>query len=211
MVPKKKRSLKGCLKCSVLLTRYNWNIYDKKVQHYICKECRKKQDKIRQKSNLTYNKKQYERYRGRRSAVIFYYGNQCAKCQEDDYNKLTVYRISGGNVDINYLYNNLVSKNEYQVLCYNCRCQPNKDKYALKNKKAVIAHYGGYCPDCNEENVERLTLNYQVSAKFYRQLVIDKFPDLGLHVLCFNCHHSKIEIAKYPPEDLKNLGEVQTT
>ena len=206
MSPQKKRSPKSCLKCSVLLTRYNWNIYDKKNKHHICKNCRQEQDKIRQEANPDYNKKQYERYRERRSAVIFYYGNQCAKCQEEDYSRLTIYRMSGGNVDINYLYNNLVSKNEYQVICYNCRCQPGKDKYALKNKRAAIAHYGGYCPDCNEDNIDKLTLNHQVSAKFYRQLVQNGFPDLGLQVLCFNCYHSKIETAKYSLEDEKSLG-----
>jgi|SRR5208283_754804 len=208
MTPQKKRRLKSCSKCLVSLRKHNWNIYDKKAQHYICKSCRQEQDKIRKDSNPDYNRTQHKRYRERRSAVIFYYGNQCAKCQEDEYGKLTVYRINGGGVDINYLYNNLVSKNEYQVLCYNCRKKPSQDKYALKNKRAVITHYGGYCPTCNEDDISKLTLNHQVSAKFYRQLIVSGFPDLGLQVFCFNCYHSKIESDKYP---LESLGQVQST
>jgi len=204
MSSKKKRSLKHCLKCSNLLKKNNWNIYDKNVGHYICKSCRKIQDKIRQEANPDYSKKQYERYRCRRSAVIFYYGNQCFKCEEDDYSKLAVFRINGGNVDINYLYNNLVDKNEYRVTCYNCRCRPNKDKYALQNKRAAITHYGGYCSICNEDSIEKLTLNHDVSAKFYRELISNNFLNLDLQVFCFNCYHNKID-------NEKSLGQVQST
>lgn len=190
MASTKKSSQIPCLKCGNLLTSQNWSKSDRKIGYYICKECRKVKDKNYHKTDPDYNKKQRGRYRMRRSAVIFYYGNQCAKCQEDNYSKLIMCRIGKGNVDINHLYNELVDKNTYNVLCYNCRCRPISDK----TKQTVITHYGAYCIDCGEDKIECLTLNCKMTAKLYRQIIKDNFPDKDeFVVLCFNCRHGRTD------------------
>jgi hypothetical protein len=170
----------------------------------------------------------------RRSAVIFQYGNQCAQCGEDEYTKLTIDHKNGGGSAhrremggagiVDYLYNNLINKDGYQVLCYNCNCSKNviyKDKYALRDKKIVIEHYGSVCNDCKEDRIERLTIDhknndgaaqrkkygYKTGSRFYRWAIKNAFPDnLGLQVLCFNCNCSKRAIEKYEPEAEKQPG-----
>jgi hypothetical protein len=160
---------KKCLKCKLQLTRFNWKKHDQKSGHYICQECRKEYDRKRHHRDLKYGKKQRNRYRERRSAVIFHYGNECTKCSEDDYTKLSVSSVQGGRVDINYLYNNLIDKNGYQVYCYNCLAIKPKNKYTLRK----IELYGGCCSECKEDHTERLVL-------------------VGTVVLCLNCNHSRI-------------------
>lgn len=199
----KKRRLKKCHKCVVPLTKWNWSKCDRKIGHYICLGCRKGRDRRRHNSDLEFKKKRLDRYRMRRSAVIFSYGNECAKCQEDNYSKLTMCKINGGRVDINFLYNNVVDKINYQVLCYNCRCtKENKDQ----NKKAAIVHYGGCCSICNEDKLERLTLDCKTSANLYRKLVKEGFTSTELKVLCFNCYNDSIYQAKYPQVSAKELN-----
>jgi hypothetical protein len=204
MLSGNKRSRAKCHKCVICLTRWNWAKCDRKIGHRICFGCRKGQDRRRHASDQEYKKKQLDRYRMRRSAVIFSYGNECVSCQEDNYNKLTMHKIGGGRVSIDFLYNNLINKVGYQVLCYNCRCtdKANKDP----NKKAVIAHYGEYCSVCKEDKLERLTLDINTSAKVFRYLVHDEFPDLDVRVLCFNCHNDRIVLEKYSPEAEKQSG-----
>jgi hypothetical protein len=173
----------------------------------------------------------------RRSAVILFYGNQCAGCGEDDYTKLTIDHINGGGNAhrremtgnlIDHLYNNLINRDVYQVLCYNCNCSKNvvyKDKRALQKKKIVIAIYGGCCAECSEDRIERLTIDhknndgaeqrrkygYKTGSAFYRWLINHEFPqNLGLQALCFNCNCSKISLAKYPPEKPQSLAGINT-
>jgi hypothetical protein len=186
-----------CRKCLILLTKYTWDKGDTKISNYICKNCRKGNDRQRHNLDPEFKKKQLDRYRQRRSAVIFSYGNECSKCQEDNYNKLTMCKIGGGRVDINFLYNNVPDKLLYEVLCYNCRCTiPNKDT----NKKIVIAHYGGYCFNCNEEKLEKLTLDINTNTQFFYNLVKDIFPFKDIKVLCFNCKNDIIAFERYHSE-----------
>lgn len=229
MISVKKGSPRPCIKCSVPLTDQNWAPYNKNNGTYICILCRKKKEKLRYLIDLDYGKKQRNRYRMRRSAVIFQYGNKCAQCSEDDYTRLTIDHINGGrsahrkimttNI-IDYLYNNIVNKDGYQVLCYNCNCSKDviyKDKYALRDKKKVMEAYGGYCAECKEDRIERLTIDHKnndgaaqrkkwgcaTGARMYRWLIKQSYPqDLGLQILCFNCNCSKIAISKYEPEEL---------
>lgn len=169
----------------------------------------------------------------RRGAIIFQYGNECKQCGENDYSKLTIDHITGGgnlhrkqmstNI-IDYLYNNLVDVDGYQVLCYNCNCSKNvvyKDKYALRDKKKVIDYYGDFCVECNEYRIERLTIDhsnndgaeqrshygYKTGVTFYRWLIRNNFPNnLGLQTLCYNCNCSKISTTKYELEEAKQPG-----
>jgi hypothetical protein len=197
MLSTKKRSQKTCSKCRVLLSQRNWPVYDQKIGRHICKACRKIEDKKYHKLDPDYARKQKNRYRMRRSAVILAYGNACsyssedgyAICGEDDYTKLTIIG------DVNYLYNNVVQKTGYQVVCYNCsKSNSYKDKYALQYKKQVIDAYGKCCSECKEDRIERLTLN---TFKRYRWLIRNQFPkDIGIQVLCYNCKHSKIAAQK---------------
>lgn len=199
MTSQKKLSLKNCLKCKEYLSSYNWNKYDKKVKHYICKICRKKQDKKRYRKNSDYSKKQMARYRSRQSAIIHSYGDACIFCGEDNYYKLI---IDCKNNDVkqtsnkiyNWLYNNPIQKDGYQILCYNCKCSKNityKDKYALRDKKRVIEAYGNQCVECGEDKIERLTIENKKSntgIHLYRWIIKNDFPDnLGLKIMCYNC------------------------
>lgn len=184
MTSTKKRIQKSCSKCTILLTSKNWNNGDKKIKYYICKSCRKIKDK--KYHNKDYAIKQRNRYRARKSAVILAYGNTCTKCGENEYAKLIMNKSN-----INYLYDNIVQKDGYQILCYNCsKPKLYKDKYFLKYKIQVINSYGGVCYKCQEDNIERLTLNY---TKNYRWLIKNQFPtDLDIKVICYNCKHEPI-------------------
>ncbi len=233
MKSQKNKRLKHCIKCGVSLTKKNWLKYLVKRSNYICTPCYREYGKRYHKTDLDYNKKQRNRCRMRRSAVIFQYGNRCAQCGEDDYNKLTIDHVNGGgnahrkeirNCIVDYLYNNLIDRDGYQVLCYNCNCSKNvtyKDKYALRDKKLVIDHYGGFCAECKEDRIERLTIDhknndgavqrrhygYKTGVTFYRWLIRNDFPNnLGLQVLCFNCSCSKISTIKYHLEAEKQPG-----
>lgn len=203
MSSQKKSSLKQCIKCTVLLTDDNWNEYDKKTKHYICKQCHKIQDKNNKTNNLNYNQKQAARYHNRKSAVIHFYGDNCAKCGEDEYYKLTIHCLN--NIDkkiittniYDYLYNNIIDKDNYQVLCYNCSKNKNyKDKYALRDKIKVINHYGGECFICKEDKIEKLIIDKSnitqpiiiSGVRIYRWIIKNNYPSIGLQVLCHNCN-----------------------
>lgn len=228
MCSTKNDSPNHCNKCSILLTDENWKIYDKNIGRYICQNCRKSTDKLYYTTSPDYNKKQRNRSRMRRSAVIFYYGNKCVQCDEDDYTKLTIDHINGGGSQhrkqistniVDYLYNNLIDKDGYQVLCYNCNCSKNvkyKDKYALINKIKAIEAYGKICKECGEDRIERLTIDHKnndgaaqrkqlkcsTGVRMYRWLIKNNFPqDLGLQVLCFNCNCCKRATAKFEIEN----------
>lgn len=205
MITKKNDSLK-CIKCGNKLNDNNWNAYDKVVNHYICKKCRKIQDRNRQFHDPEYSIKQRNRHRMRKSAVIFHYGNQCAQCGEDDYTKLKIHTQKGGSQPYDALYNGSVNKKMHQVLCYNCSksLTPIKDKYALRDKKKVMEAYGNQC-QCGENRAERLTLQNQMDktgVALYRWLIKQNYPqDMGLRVVCFNCNYSKIASAKLAAEE----------
>lgn len=203
----KNSSLKYCIKCSILLTDINWTLHDRKSSHYCCKECRKQQNNINRNNDIKYNDKQLARFRMRKSAVIFSYGNKCTLCYEDDYDKLLIDKISKKKrINIyDYLYNNVINKDEYQVLCYNCSCSKNtiyKDKYVLRDKNKVINNYGGYCIKCKEGRIERLIITNKNNddtklicrhngSKMYRWLIKNNYPsNLELQILCFNCNQS---------------------
>lgn len=212
----KNSSPRSCIKCAIMLSDENWASYDKKVSHYICKPCRKIQDKRTHSKDSLYNDKQLARTRERKSAVIFAYGNKCELCMEDDYDKLTIDHINNnggkhrkevGNV-YEWLFNQPVMKDGYQVLCYNCSKNVEyKDKYALRDKIKVIDNYGGICLECNEDRIERLTIDHKendgaeqrrqlkchTGSRMYRWIIKNDYPsDLGLQILCFNCNCSKL-------------------
>lgn len=221
---------KLCNKCTILLTNENWNSYDKKNSRYICRPCRKIIDKKNYANDILYSEKQRNRHRMRRSAVIFQYGNKCVQCDEDEYVKLTIDHVNGGGTKhrqemttniIDYLYNNKVDRDGYQILCYNCNCSKNviyKDKYGLRDKKKVMEAYGNECAICKEDRIERLTIDHKnndgatqrkkdkchTGSRMYRWLIKQKYPqDLGLQVLCFNCNCSKIANRKLIDEGIK--------
>lgn len=202
----KKSDLKLCVKCTVLLTDENWNNYDQKVGRYICRSCRKITDKKYHESSPDYNEKQIARYHSRKSAVIHFYGDVCAQCGEDNYYKLTIKYKNKEEINnhiIDWLYNNPVRADDYQVLCYNCSKETSyKDKYALRDKKTVMMSYGNQCVKCGEDKIERLIidhknndgtvqrrqLKYYTGVRMYRWLIKQNFPqDLGLQILCYNC------------------------
>lgn len=168
----KKHKKKKCLKCGTLLLIKNWATYDQKKRYYVCKTCRKIIDKKSHQADSNYAKKQKNRYRSRRSAVILAYGNACAICGEDDYTKLTI------NGDINYLYNNIIQKPEHQVTCYNCNKTPYKSKYATEYKSQLVQQYK--CQKCCEERIERLII-----INYYKIL------------LCYNCYMSQLATDKF--------------
>jgi hypothetical protein len=219
MVSQKNNSLKYCIKCKILLNNENWNSSRKKHGHYVCNICRKKQDDKNHQNDLKYGDKQLARYRSIRSTVIFFYGNKCAICGEEEYEKLTIDHIHGqGNQHrkemttniTDYLFNNKVNMEDYQVLCYNCNCSKNvlyKDKTNLKNKIKVVENYGGCCAECKEDRIERLTIDHKnndgaeqrrqlkcsTGCGLYRWLIKNNYPtDLGLQILCYNCNCSKL-------------------
>lgn len=229
MVSQKNNDLKSCIHCKSLLEDTNWAKWAQKRGTYVCTPCRRIQEKKRISLDPNYSKKQRSRHRMRRSAVIFHYGNQCNQCGEDDYTKLTIDHINGGgnahrkemktNI-VDYLYNHLIDKDGYQILCFNCNCSKNvqyKDKYALKDKMKSIEAYGNFCKDCGEDRIERLTIDHKnndgaiqrkklkcfTGVRMYRWLIKNNFPEnLGLQVLCFNCNCSKRSAAKYEADNL---------
>lgn len=183
MASTKKRRKKLCLKCAVSLSVKNWHTYDQNKGYYICKLCRKKADQKSHQSDPNYSKKQNSRYRMKRSAVILAYGNACAVCGEDEYTKLTI------NGDINYLYDNIVLKTGYQVLCYNCRFgKILKSKYAEAERRKLVKYYGGCCKKCDTDKIEKLHLTKKKE------------------LICYNCKFSQLWTDKYPPEPEKQAG-----
>lgn len=217
MASQKNSDLKYCIKCKILLTDENWKTYLKARSQYYCWTCLQAKNKAEHDSDPEYNNKQLARSRLRKSAVIFAYGNTCNNCFENEYEKLTIDHINNdgyihrAETSINiydFLYNNKILDG-YQILCYNCNCSKNvkyKDKYALRDKKKVLKHYGEECNECGEYRVERLTIDHNnndgniqrkellcyTGVRMYRWLIKNNFPnDLGLQVLCFNCNCSK--------------------
>ncbi len=182
MTSTKKRQKIKCLKCRVPLSSKNWATYDQKRSYYVCKQCRKSLDEKYHQADEDYAKKQKNRYRSRRSAVILAYGNTCVACGEDDYTKLTI------NGDINYLYNNIVQKDGHRITCYNCSKKPYTNKYTLEYKRQLVKMHGGRCQECSEDKIERLTVTTD-----------DR-------LLCYNCHMSQVYNEKYPPEAEKQPG-----
>jgi len=183
MAPTKKRRKKTCLKCGISLTEKNWATYDQNKGYYICKPCRKNVDKKSHQTDPNYSKKQNSRYRMKRSAVILAYGNACSICGEDEYTKLTI------NGNINYLYDNIVLKTGYQVLCYNCKHGKTfKSKYAEEYRRKIVKYHGGCCKICDTNKTEALNLTKE------REL------------LCYNCKFSQLWTEKYPPEPEKQAG-----
>ena len=177
----KKCRKKKCLKCSTPLSSKNWATYDQKQGYYVCKQCRKSLDEKYHQADSDYAKKQKNRNRARRSAVILAYGNACVTCGEDDYTKLMI------NGDINYLYDNIIQKTGHQVICYNCSKTPYKNKYAIEYKRQLIQMHGECCQECSEGRLERLTIT-------------------DGELLCYNCKMSKLaadNFAKEHPEDPK--------
>jgi hypothetical protein len=90
-----------------------------------------------------------------------------------------------------------------------------KDKYALRDKKKVMEHYGDECKECRENRIERLTIDHQnndgaeqrrklkcsTGVRMYRWLIKQDYPtNLGLQILCYNCNCSKRANAKYELE-----------
>lgn len=222
MESQKNSDLKYCHKCSVILTDENWLKYLQLPtrRHHICTTCYREYCKKLHQKDPKYNDKQLARTRFRKSAVIFAYGNECAECLENNYNKLTIDHINNdgtkhrkevGNI-YEYLYNNTPDKNKYQVLCYNCSCSKNviyKDKYALRDKTKVIENYGYICVECKEDRIERLIidhsnnngvqqrrqLKYHTGVRMYRWIIKNNYPkNLGLQILCFNCNRNKLLI-----------------
>lgn len=119
----------------------------------------------------------------KRSAVILAYGNACCVCGEDEYTKLTI------NGNINYLYDNIVLKTGYQVLCYNCKHgKPFKSKYAEAYRSKIVKYHGGCCKICSTNKTEALNLT--------KKRVL----------LCYNCKFSQLWVEKYPPEPEKQAG-----
>lgn len=179
----KKRRKRNCLKCGFSLTTKNWAECDQKKGYYVCKPCRKIVDQKAHQADPDYSKKQNGRYRMKRSAVIFAYGNACSNCGEDEYTKLTI------NGDINYLYDNIVLKTGYQVLCYNCRFgKTYSNKYAELQRRKLVKYYGGCCKECKIDKIEYLNLTK------------------NKEILCHNCKYSRLWIEKYPPEPEKEPG-----
>ena len=195
-----------------MLTSKNWKKYLQKRSNYICTPCFQKYCKYYHDQDGYYNHKQAARYQERKSAVIFSYGNSCAVCTEDDYEKLRI------RANINQLYNSVVDKNNYTVLCYNCyglQFIKYKDKYLLRDKQLVVNHYGNQCLECTEDRIEILNVDYKnnngaelrrqlsvtTGADLYRWLISNNYPDnLGIQILCYNCQRAKMYALKIAEE-----------
>jgi hypothetical protein len=186
----------------------NWKEYLKKRGNYICDTCFSDYGKTYyQKDSVSNSNKQLARSRVKKSAVIFAYGDKCAICQEDDYDKLTIVNLNGpkhkhGNI-YDWLYDHVTKKDNYQVLCYNCEKSKisYKDKYALENKKIVMEKFGGCCIECQEDKIEKLILQKTIGGEDHRQLhsgsnlyrwLIKNHYPIELQVVCFNCYFSKL-------------------
>lgn len=221
MLSTKNDDLKPCNKCCCTLTDENWTSYDKNNGRYICRPCRKAVDKKYYKDTPEYAKKQAARYHSRKNVVIHHYGDICTNCGEDEFKKLTIDHVNnnGGKHrratqghTYDFLYNNPIMSDGYQVLCYNCNCSKNvqhKDKYHLRDRTKVFEAYGGQCVECNTTEFKHLTIDhskndgaeqrrkykYGTGATFYRWLIKNKYPQhLGLRVLCYSCNCSKVSV-----------------
>jgi hypothetical protein len=214
----KYNTIKYCIKCSTELTAKNWASYGKKRSAYICILCIKQQHHDYHKDNAEQqNKIQNNRRLYHKMSVLEYYGNKCANCGEATYETLTIDHIHNNGAahrkemtrDIfNLIYNEIVNKEDFQILCYNCNCTKTieyKDRYHIINKNKVINAYGKKCAKCaisdikyltidhknNDGSKQRKELNCGTGSKLYRWLIKNNFPDLNLQVLCYNCNCSK--------------------
>jgi len=105
-----------CRKCSTQLTDKNWNISRQQSNHYICKNCAKKDNKN--------NRKQI------RKEVISAYGGKCKCCGEKqqaflgiDHIDNTGYKhrkeVVSGSFYM-WLKKNNYPVDNYQLMCHNC-------------------------------------------------------------------------------------------
>jgi hypothetical protein len=190
MMSQKKSSLKMCNVCLCELSSENWKSYNKNSSHYICNNCLSNNNK--EKYSDFIRNKQYKSFLSKRSAVIYFYGNLCEMCLEEDYEKLLIDTTIKNNNIYNYLYNMRIIKDKARVLCYNC-FYTNKiisDKYYLKNKENIINLYGNECCICKENNINCLNIYTKSStlkgAKLYNYL-IKLNEKIDAKVLCYNC------------------------
>lgn len=109
------------------------------------------------------------------------------------------------------------SRDGWRKTCAKCRAREKvwrranrlklngyEKKQRVRWKKAVLAAYGGCCACCGEVRLPFLTLDHTngdgkthrlklgsrwVGSRFYLWLIKKGFPrDVGLRVLCWNCH-----------------------
>ena len=98
---------------------------------------------------------------------------------------------------------------EGSLLCTKCHETRTKaiNRVRYNTKLSVIFHYGGKCACCGETEISFLSIDHinndgkkhrmslglkSAGTDFYQWLKKNNFPEnLGLQVLCANCHLSK--------------------
>lgn len=105
-----------CSKCTVILNKDNWAPSQKRIFNYKCRECAKKERKLKRISL--------------KLEIIAAYGGKCICCKCKTIEFLTIDHIDGGgakhrkqvdsNVFYQWLKKNSYPKDNYQILCFNC-------------------------------------------------------------------------------------------
>lgn len=127
--------MKQCKKCSLILTEDNCYPSDWKRGGYICKFCRKLDNK-----NVAPDKQKKYSKTGNlvlKQQVLDVYGNECQCCGENIWQFLTIDHIDGegsthrkdigigkrgGTTFYQWLKNNNFPRENFRTLCYNCNC-----------------------------------------------------------------------------------------
>lgn len=159
------------------------------------------------------------RYLRIKQEVINKYGGKCNNCNINDLDVLTIDHLNNNGhqhrKEINNIYRWLKNNSYpdgYTTLCFNCNCSKmfyKNNKYKLKNydlinKQNVINHYGKKCNQCNEDSIEKLTIdhinndgaehrrktNCGTGQMIYRWIIKNNYPNI-FQVLCFNCNCKK--------------------
>jgi hypothetical protein len=114
-------------------------------------------------------------------------------------------------------YRKVLRNNKICTMCFICPVEPNKlrciecskkqsitkKKRVLRQKQAVMDHYGNKCACCGEGNIKFLTVDHidgggnlhrktisSGAGAMCRYLVKNNFPD-GFQMLCWNCNCGK--------------------
>ena len=96
-------------------------------------------------------------------------------------------------------------RHDETVICQKCfeRNKKNRQKRNQNNWRLILDHYGRKCANCNEDNVEFLTIDHvgddgaehrrkigRGSDVLKKWVVKNNFPDT-IQILCYNCNCSK--------------------
>jgi hypothetical protein len=219
-----------CVDCAKRATDATLKRYRNNVLNNVCPFCAGEVDNYFrcQQCHTAHLTRGRIRWHLQRSIVLNHYGNKCMCCGESDIHFLEIDHIHNNGCDHRkitgrHVYEWIIKHQfspDLQLLCANCN--RGKSKFSLcphcreptlpkshksrrlrKRRQSIIAHYGGVCNCCHENNWAFLEFDHinndgnvhrkSIGAnpnKLMQWIITNNYPDtIQLH--CSNCNKAK--------------------